>query len=76
MAALHRAIPLEQIDGVAVMIAKNLDFDVARLASGIFPVRRARRRKPRASRRQEVSAAIEIIGALHRSACLCRRRRR
>ncbi len=30
MAALERAIALEQVDGVAVAIAKNLDLDVAR----------------------------------------------
>ena len=40
--ALHRAIALEQIDGIAVVVAEHLHFDVPRAASGISRPARGR----------------------------------
>jgi hypothetical protein len=40
MAALHRAIPVTQPHGIAVIVAKNLDLDVARMLEEFLHVER------------------------------------
>ena len=38
MAALHRALALEEMDGVAVRVAKDLELDVVRVEDALFKV--------------------------------------
>src|SRR5207245_8667791 len=38
MAALHRAIALEQVDRVLVLVGKHLDLDMARIGEKLFEV--------------------------------------
>ena len=75
MAALHRALALEQVHDVAVVVGEDLDLDVARALDQALDVQRAvaeRRRRfaPRGLNRSAIASA----GA-RRRACPCRRRR-
>ena len=75
MAALDRALALEQVDDVAVVVGEDLDLDVARPLDQPLDVQRAvaergRRLAPR--RLDRLGAAPRRRGTC---ACLCRRRR-
>jgi hypothetical protein len=64
MAALHRAIALEQVDGVLVLVGKHLDFDVPRRLEVFFHVhlgiaeRRSGFRSGQADRRQQCRLGV------------------
>ena len=76
VAALHRAVALEEVDDVAVRVAEHLHFDVARpveVSSRSARGRRRRRISPRAARAS--SAAAKALPLARRCACPCRRRR-
>jgi hypothetical protein len=59
VAALHRAVALEQIDAVAVRVAKHLDFDVARALHVFLHQHRVAPKLLMASRLHDASAAAK-----------------
>jgi hypothetical protein len=73
VAALHRAVALEQVDAVAVGVAEDLDLDVARLGDVLLDQHVVVAEGLRASRWQEASAAAKS-SARSTAACPCRHR--
>ena len=75
MPPLDRALALEQVDDVAVVVGEDLDLDVARPLDQPLDVQRAVAERGRRLAPRRLNRVVELARVADARACLCRRRR-